>query len=356
MKKGIVLAIILALSVTMLAGCGTNETVATGIIYDPMDYITLGDYSKIEIAVASPVVTDEQIDAEIETLQTSNTTYEDITDRTAMIGDQTNIGFVGTLDGVAFEGGTSDEAGFDLLLGSGSMVEGFEEGIVGMEVGEEKVIDVTFPEDYYEDLAGKDVQFTITLNSLQMPIVPELTDEFIASVNESCANLEELRTYYNDQLMATAQNDYTNSTMQAAFTVVYDASVFKDELPEGLQDTYVEESIATNNGYAESLGIDLATLITSYYGMTEEEFYTLIDEDAAEYARLEILIRAIAQQEGISATDEEIQTFAEENYAYYGLTSVEELFAQISEDRIALLVESDKVITLIMENTVVTEP
>jgi len=363
MKKRIVLASVIALSMMILAGCGktdnaqTQETDSTpSVIYNPVDYVTLGDYSNIEIAVATPVVTNEQIDAEIAQFQKDNTTYEDITDRTAMTGDQTNIGFVGTIDGVAFDGGTSGDTGYDLVLGSGSMVPGFEEGIIGMAIGEEKNIDVTFPMDYSADLAGKEVQFAITLNSLKKPVVPALTDEFIVSINPSCANLAELRSYYSTQLMTKAESDYDLSTKNAAFTKVYEAATFKDELPDGLLDTYVAEEMKTNQGYADSLGIDLAALITNYYGMTEDDFNKLVNERALAYARQEILIRAIAQIENMTATDEEMQAFAEKNYSTYGFTSADDLLAQIPAVKVAMLIESDKVIALIMDHTVITEP
>ena len=138
--------------------------------------VTLGQYKGLEAEKNAVEVTDEQVNEEIDAVRRRNSRKVSIDDRAAQMGDTANIDFDGYLDGERFDGGKAE--GYDLELGSNSFVPGFEEQIVGMNIGEEKDLDITFPENYVENLAGKAVVFKVKLNSLTYPELPELDDEF----------------------------------------------------------------------------------------------------------------------------------------------------------------------------------
>ena len=152
----------------LLSGCGMKEEDMKYLKdFDPSKYVTLGEYKGMNITIPKTEVTDEDVDSYIDYLLSANESYVDITDRdVAQNGDVANIDYEGKKDGVAFDGGTAQ--GYDLNLGSGVFIDGFEDGVVGMKVGETKDLTLTFPDNYAnEDLAGAEVVFTVTLNSIK---------------------------------------------------------------------------------------------------------------------------------------------------------------------------------------------
>ena len=168
MKKKIITALLTGVMV-LAVGCGSKAGSGN---------ITLGEYKGITVTSISQ----DAFDAEINNILEGYAEFVEV-DRPAQNGDIVNINYVGTLDGEEFEGGAdTSDAGTDLELGAGMFIEGFEEGLIGAKAGEEKVLNLKFPEDYYEDLAEKDVVFTVTVNRVQEKVVPELTDEFVTEI------------------------------------------------------------------------------------------------------------------------------------------------------------------------------
>ena len=160
------------------------------------DYVELGDYIGVEVAVAPAEVTDDQVEVYIASALDANKEKNEITDRAAENGDLVDITFVGTKDGEAFEGGTGEN--YEMTLGSGGYIEGFEEGIVGMKTGETKELNLTFPIPYNNNpsLAGADVVFTITMNHIYEEVTPEFDDDFVAGLElEGVTTAEEYRQY-----------------------------------------------------------------------------------------------------------------------------------------------------------------
>ena len=167
--------------------------------------VTLGDYKGLEVEKAEATVSDEQVQAELDRMA-QNVASSETVDRAAELGDTANINFEGFDNGVPFNGGKGE--GHDLKLGSNSFVPGFEEQIVGMTAGEEKDIDITFPEDYHKELAGKAVVFHVKCNKVTNTIVPELDDEFAKDVSEF-DTLEELKADIRAKALENAENEIT---------------------------------------------------------------------------------------------------------------------------------------------------
>lgn len=165
-KGGFACLMSIVMLAAMVTGCGSSATAGeeTQNNIDPLKYVTLGEYKGIAIEAADTTVSDADIENRINSDLGSHSEMKEVTGRAAKMGDVVNIDYVGTKDGVAFDGGTGN---YDLELGSGSFIPGFEDGVVGMNVGDEKDLDLTFPENYHsEELAGADVVFNVKVNSI----------------------------------------------------------------------------------------------------------------------------------------------------------------------------------------------
>lgn len=169
--------------------------------------VTLADYKNISIPAEEVAATEEEVESEINTNLESYKELRTDTDLVIADGDEVNIDYVGTVDGVEFDGGSSGGAGYDLTIGSGSFVDDFEEQLIGHKPGEEVTVEVTFPENYNEELGGKDASFAVTINGIMA--VPELTDEFVA---ENLAETEEVSTAA--EYRAKIENDFYEEHLQ----------------------------------------------------------------------------------------------------------------------------------------------
>lgn len=190
----------------MLAGCGNSQKQENEAAYlkdiDTSGYVTLGEYKGMDLALEEPEIPEEYLESYIQYVLTNNPEYVDITDRAVQTGDVVNIDYEGKLDGVAFAGGTAQ--GADLTIGSGQFISGFEDGCIGMEIGQTRDVEARFPDPYKNnpDLAGKTAVFTVTLNGIREVKIPELTDEYVASLGmEDCETTQEYRAFLRDILI-----------------------------------------------------------------------------------------------------------------------------------------------------------
>ena len=197
------------------------EFVATFEVYPE---VSLAGFDSIEVEKLSAEIGDADVDKMIEQLREQRATFEKV-DRAAAQGDRVNINYAGTRDGEAFEGGTAD--GQDLVLGSGQMIPGFEDGIVGMSAGEQKTIDVTFPEDYQaEDLKGQAVQFAITVNKVEAKQLPEVTDEFMAQFGVKEGGMDAFRIDIRKNMERELKNALRNKVKEQVMTGLVEAHAF----------------------------------------------------------------------------------------------------------------------------------
>lgn len=312
------------------------------------DYVTLGEYKGVEVSVDAPVVTDEYLDSYIDYVLQSNMVTTEITDRPVEEGDIVNIDYEGKIDGVAFDGGTAQ--GYDLTIGSGTFIDGFEDGLIGAETGETVDVNVTFPENYQgEEVAGKDAVFTVTVNSISVETLPELTDEFVQGLDVGVNTVEEYRQYAYDLLMEEEQATHDSNAEIAVLEAVMARSQIQDP-PEDMTNRYYNRIIDNMTYYASLYGYDLETFL-SMQGTSEDA----IRESAAQAGQEIIVMQAIADAEGLSVTDEELDAEIETNAGSLGYDDVEEYRASLDVEGYREYMMSEKVLNFLLENAVVTD-
>lgn len=348
-------AIVMAAGMLMMAACSKDTS---DVVYmkdfNAADYVTVGDYQNIEVALAEPEVTDEYLEGYIDYILQNSPVYTPVTDRGVEMGDVTNIDYVGKLDGVAFDGGTAQ--GQELVIGSGMFIDGFEDGMIGMQIGETRDVEATFPDPYDNnpDLAGKVAVFTVTLNSISLEEIPELTDEYVVSLGlEGCSNVEEYRAYVYDVLMEQQMASFESQKADLALEAVVAASEFK-AAPEGMVNRMNETLTANISSYANMYGADIGTYVANVYGGTAAEYEATLLQQSELMAQRYVMMKAIADKEGIEVTDEEMEAAITEEATTYGYTSVDEYKALIDVEAYREYLITMEVMDLLTANAVTT--
>ena len=290
-------------------------------IQNTADYITLpADYNAISISEADLTPAEDDIQFQISTLLNRYTTTQEVTGRAAQSGDIANIDYSGTVDGVAFTGGTAE--GYDLTLGSGSFIDGFEDQIIGHNVGDTFDVTVTFPDGYGDStdaegntitLSGKEAVFSVTLNALSVSVTPELTDEWVDSTLGTTYGLhtvDDLRNNINDTLY---NDNYKNSIMD----YLMNNSTFK-ELPTEITGYYIRMFLSYYSQYASQYGIDLDTFAQTQGYINADDMLAASDSIITHLAKEDLLYQAVAEAENITPTQEQIDAADAEYADSYG--------------------------------------
>ena len=267
--------------------------------------VTLGQYKNLEAVKIETVVPDSAVEAEIEAKRKQNARMLSVEDRAAQMGDTVNIDFDGFLDGERFDGGKAE--GYSLELGSNAFVPGFEEQIVGMNPGEEKEIDIVFPEDYVENLAGKPVVFKVKVNEISVPEYPELDDEFAKDVSEFDTLDEykdDIRANLQKKADADAETAFKNEIVQKA------CNNMTVSIPDVMIDDKVEEML---RNYASQFGMIDREMsreeLMKMMGLDEQVVNMSIRPGAEAQVKSELLFEAIAENEAFTFTEEETEAF-----------------------------------------------
>ena len=267
--------------------------------------VTLGQYKGLEAEKTVTVVSEEEVDNELDGVRRRNARMISVDDRAAQMGDTVNIDFDGYLDGERFDGGKAE--GYSLELGSNSFVPGFEEQVAGMSIGEEKDIDITFPENYVENLAGKAVVFKIKLNSITYPEMPELDDEFAKDVSEF-DTLDE----YKADLRATIQKRYDDQADGQFRSEIMRKACdnMTVEIPDVMIEDKVEELV---RNYAANFGVNDRNItvdqLVKMLGIDEESMNQTIRPAAEFQVKTELLLNAVVEAEDIQVTEEESEEY-----------------------------------------------
>ena len=349
MKKKL-LTLLLAMSMVMsLCACSkeekedakteTAEAAQVGIVstkdYNAADYVTVGDFSSLEVMVDVVNYTPEDIEKqfrdEVEYSVESLDLYKyTATDKEVVEeGDIVNIDYVGKKDGVAFDGGTAQ--GFHLEIGSGAFIEGFEDGLVGCKVGESKTLNLTFPEEYHsEDLAGAAVTFDVTIHSIDAKEMPEITDALIASMDVGFDTIAAYKEDIENYLKESCEETNVSEKETAVWEAVYATCTVNDPPQELVDDA---KAMVNKNleMYASYYGTTKEQFITDYMGYTMEAFEEETELSAIETSKAKMAVAAIAAQAGIKLSDEDIKASAEEDYAEYGYNTADELLLDLGE-------------------------
>ena len=325
-----------------IAADGTTTLTLSTEVYPE---VTLGEYKGIEVVKPVAEVTDEQVEAELKQIAENVASVENV-ERAAEMGDIANINFLGTVDGIAFEGGAAEN--FDLTLGSGQFIPGFEEQVVGMNVGEDKDVNVTFPADYNaKELAGKAAVFAVKLNKLSVKNVPAIDDELAKDASEF-ETLEELKADIREKKLADAQKNidraFENAVVEA---VAANATV---EVPNALVDLELDNQMndfayrlqmsgMSVEQYAQMMGGDLNTMRQAFKPMAEKQ------------ALSKLVITKVAEVEGITVSDEELEAeFAEMAKAYE--LEIEKIKEMVPAEEIKENLASRKTVKFLVDNAI----
>lgn len=310
------------------------------------DYVTLpAGYEKMTLPADSRSVSAEQIDTYLnENILAAYMTTEQVTDRAAAMGDSVNIDYVGSIDGVEFEGGNSGGEGYDITLGSGTFIDDFEDQIAGHMPGETFDVEVTFPEDYgSEDLAGKDAVFVTTLHHINEQKAPALTDAWVAENLKDTygfETVEGMRSYVKDFLLFNAQAG-------TLYTELSDKAVYADELPADVTAYFTDLYLSNLYRQAAAYGMTLETM-TSLYGLDSvDALLESMQSSLEDSVKHQLLMQAVAEDLGIAADDKSL----EENFSkFFVATDLEEVKQNLGANYVRANVLPDLVMQGLIAN------
>ena len=269
--------------------------------------VTLGEYKNLTVEVEKQTVTDEMIDARVNQDREKNARVIDKTEGTVENGDVVNLDYAGSVDGVAFAGGTAE--GQTLEIGSHQFIPGFEEQMVGMAIGEEKDLDVTFPEQYHAaELAGKAAVFHVKVNSIQSKELPELDDDFAADVSDFDTYAE-----YRENIVKelTERAEKNNKIMAENALIEKAVENAQMDVPNGMVETQVDEMLREMEMRMMYQGLRMEDYL-KYTGMTIEEYRASFADEALNRVKVELTLDAIRKAEGIEPTEDEVKVQVEE--------------------------------------------
>ena len=316
-------------------------------VKDVSKYVTIGEYKGLELNRTSQSVTDDDVQAEINYDLEDNGT--EVKDGTVENGDTVTINFTGTIDGKEFDGGSAED--YELVVGDGEMIDGFEDGIVGMKSGETKELDLTFPDDYYEEsVAGKAVVFKVTLQKFTRPA--ELTDEWVAE-NTEYKTVDEYRAAVKTQLEDTAVQTADYELYSDAWNEVQAASEIKDYPKEDV-DAAKKSYQELNEKYVKDAGMEMADFLKSQ-GMSEEDYESECQQYAESKVEQNLIVQGIMDAEGLSIDDEETQKLKDDLIEEYGFASIDEMIETYGEQEVNESLALLRVERFIVDNANVTE-
>lgn len=339
MKKIIISLLSVLFCVSFLfAGCGkfTYEN----------EYVKLGKYKGLKTSSTEVTVKDEDVATQISQILSSQTIKTPVTDRdTVKEGDTANIDYKGSINGVAFEGGTA--TGADLVIGSGQFIPGFEDQLIGAKVGETRDINVTFPEEYHsEELAGKDAVFSVKINSISISSTPELTDEFVQTIsNGQVDTIEGYKVYIKENLEASKKQEAVYNKQNNIWMQIVDNSEIIN-YPEDVLQKRVEQSLKYYEDLATSNEMSLEEYLSGYYDSVDA-FKQMLTTNIQQMLQQELLVNAIAEAEKITISDEEYQKGLEGYAAQYGFNDTVAFENQYNKEEIVQSLTNEKVMAML---------
>ena len=312
--------------------------------------IEVKQYKGLEAAKRTVSVTEEEVNAQIERMRERGATITDITDRPAQLGDIAAIDYDGSVDGVPFEGGKGSH---DLELGSGSFIPGFEDQVVGHNIGEEFDVNVTFPEEYHaEELSGKDAVFHCKLNGLKEKTLPELDDEFAKDVSEDADTFEDLKKNVEADLLKEKQGHADADFEQALLVALADQ--VEGEIPECMFEKKAEENKENFSRRIGQQGIQLEMYLM-YMGIEKSQFESDMYEQAVQQVKVRLALEKIAELEKIEVSDEDVDAEYGKLAEMYGV-SAEAVKGFFAADSIRSDIFCEKAINVVKDSAVITEP
>lgn len=372
MNKKIKLGMGILCTALLFAGCGSNKanngedtpTPSTADTQKPADngekfervngsVKKLDSYRGIEYEPYDTTVTDKEVDAQVTAFLNSHIEYVEITDRdTVQDGDTVNIDYTGYMDGEAFQGGTAKD--FNLGIGSGAFIPGFEAGLIGAKSGSTVDVNINFPDPYKNnpDFSGKPVKFTVTIHKICKAVTPEMTDELVAA-NTDFKTVEDYRANVAENIKSSKENAARVQKESSVMNSLIEKTEF-----EGIKDEDIQKYYESSKNYYDNL----AKVYETYYGYsfpvflyyffgcaTQEEYEKILKENADTEVKKNVLLYYIVEQESITASEDEIKDAVTKYAGQYGM-SEEEFLEQITEEKVKELVALDKAEQLIYDS------
>ncbi len=311
--------------------------------------VEVTDYKGIQAEKVVYTASDDEVEAEINRLRERNGRIVNVEGRAAQNGDISIIDFEGFVDGVAFEGGKGEN--YSLTLGSGQFIPGFEEQIVGKEVGAEFDVNVNFPEEYHaEELKGKPAVFKVKINELKTKELPELDDEFAKDVSEfdTLADLKaDTKKKIQERLDAKSQEDLENKLVDAV------VANMKAEIPQVMIENRIDDMIRDFEYRLQSQGLNVDTYL-QYTGMDKDGFRKNFAEQAEKQVKIRLALEKITELENLTATEDELNAEIDKIAQAYGLEA-DKVRGMVPENEISKDIAVNKAIDLIKEHAKVTE-
>ena len=312
--------------------------------------IEIGEYKGIKAEKEAVAVTAEEVDARLKAKQEDGARIVDVDDRAVVDGDITTIDYEGFNDGVAFDGGKAED--FDLTIGSGQFIPGFEDQIIGHSIGEEFDINVSFPEEYHaEELAGKPVVFKIKLKGIKVKELPELDDEFAKDISEF-DTLDELKADIEKKLTEDKQANADKAFESNVLDAVSDS--VKGEIPDCMVEKAIDDMISDMDYRLQMQGLNFKTYI-QYCGMDEAQVRETYKERATKDVKLMLALEKIVALESIEATEEDIDAEYQKVADAYGM-KLEDVKNVLPEKTVKGDIVNKKAVDLIIANAKATKP
>ncbi|MCR5469289.1 MAG: trigger factor [Lachnospiraceae bacterium] len=322
----------------------TDIDVDEALNFDASKYVKLGDYENLAVNRIIAEVSDEEVKEEAEALVDENISYETV-DEAASDGMQVTISYVGTIDGEEFEGGSDSDYSF--ILGQGEFLDEFEAGVKGLKAGETNTVTFTFPEDYSEEVAGKEVTFEITVNDVSKVITPEYNDELVASATEY-STVEEYEASVRASLLESAEES-SNSQMGEDLLTQALANASFSSYPEALVSACYSSTYASYESYAEMFGMEMDEFLENFVGDSDG-----VLSAATDWAKEIILLKAIGDEKGIdfdSLYESQVSDLATE----YGYDSSDAFIEEYGKFDVYVNVMREAVMQKLTETAVVTD-
>lgn len=317
-------------------------------VVEVLPKLALGKYTGFNVKVSTVSVSEEEVEMEIKNSLNSHLTSKSVSGPLKE-GHIAVIDFVGKKDGVAFDGGTA--SGYELEIGSHMFVPGFEEQMVGMQINEVKDLNITFPENYAADLAGKDVVFTVTLHEIKEKVLPELTDEFVKSLNIANVNSKkEYQEYTYNKILATKTARAKDEAVQEVFRLLKQSNPVK--VPQFHIDEYVNNQLERVKAQAEHFQMPVEVLL-QYTGFESvDAFKKAYAEVAQNHLHEQLILKEVIMKENLQATALEVEQ-AYETYAKQNNMDVKEFKERYTDEQILESILMEKGAKFIIENNIV---
>lgn len=347
MRKRVLAAILGMVLAVSLTGCGKSSSTYTDLNEGTKSrLVTLGDYKSLSYTMEEAAVTDEEVESEIQSELEWYDDYVEIDRTTAQEGDVVNIDFVGKVDGEEMENGSAED--YDLELGSGDFIPGFEEQVVGKEKGSSFQVEVTFPEDYDEELGGKDAVFDVTLNKIQEAVPAELNDAFVQE-NMDLSTVEEYRQSVKEDLISAKEEENRSNAVDELLGQIRENSQF--EIDQSDIDQSVQEQMDSYQSYAEMYGMELEDFCQNFFGYGSEQLKEESRAGAEDEIKNNLIVGEIAKQENLGVTQQEYEEAVKQELDDYGYETVEEFEEDYGKEDYMNNLLYDKVVQYLLDHS-----